>query len=289
MTTMPLKFGLIATIAATIGILWSADLFLARIENLEMRTEARHDAEAAQTALAQGRTDDAVALFRKAHAMERDNQRYSLHLAEALIADNKLEEAQSILGDVLERYPNDGEANLIEARLMIRQNKLQEAESYYHRAIFGIWPDRAALYRIQVRLELAQLLAQRKSNAELLAELIPLEAEAQDDIAVRKQVAHLYIVAGSPSRAVTAYRALIRDEPEDGGNFAGLGEAELALGNYRSAQLAFQNAIHRGADVQNRLGLATELAALDPTPRGLGAPEKFARGTRILQLALDAL
>jgi len=283
------RIGLSAVIVITAVALWSADIFLARTENIEMQTEARHDAEAARRALAQGRAEDAVSLFRKAHALDRENSGYALELAQALMAAGKLSEAQSILSDNLENSPNDGQANLLEARLMVRQGKIDQASAYYHRAIYGIWPENPVRHRVEVRLELANLLASHHASQELLAELLPLETEAQNDLSVRKQVARLYLVADAPDRADAAYRALIRDDSDDGDNDAGLGEAALALGNYRAAQVAFQNAIHHGAQVQNRLDLAAQMADLDPTPRRLSAMEKFTRSARILLLARDAL
>jgi tetratricopeptide (TPR) repeat protein len=79
---------------------------------------------------------------------------------------------------------------------------------------------------------------------------------------------------------------------DDPGLYSGLGDAELALGNYRVAEAAFQNAIRNGADrsrLEQRIQLAGSVAGLDPTLRRLTSMEKFDRAVRILQLALDAL
>jgi tetratricopeptide (TPR) repeat protein len=136
---------------------------------------------------------------------------------------------------------------------------------------------------VQVRLELADLLAAHGSQQDLLAELLPLESEAHDT-ATRKQIARLYLAAGSPARAATAYRSLVHDDPGDPTNYAGLGEAELALGHDRAAEIAFQN-----AGAYDRAAVAAEVDSLDPTSRRLSASQKFARATRILQLTRDAL
>lgn len=283
------KFGLITVVLVTIAFFWTVDIFLARVERREMQSEARHDAAQGESLLAAGHADEAVDALRKAQATDRDNSNYALELAQAMMAAGRLDDAGTMLSDALEQTPNNGEANLLEARLMVHRGNLQQAEAYYHRAIYGIWPQNAGMRRIQVRLELANLLASLHSNQELLAELIPLEAEAQHDLAVRSQVAHLYIEAGSPDRAMTAYRALIRDEPANGQNYASLGEAQLALGNYRDAQTSFQSAIKHGDDVQSRLELTTRLNQLDPTPRYLSAATKFTRSDAILELARDNL
>ena len=287
------RFGLITGVLLTITCLWLVDAFLARTERREVQSEARHDAGQGERLLASGHPLEAVDALRKAVALDRDNANYALELAEAFIGADKLDEAATTLSEVLEESPNDGRANLLEARLMVRRGKPQEAEAYYHRAIYGIWsqnsPEDSKMQRIRVRLELADLLASHKSNEELLAELIPLEAEAQNDAAVSRQVAQLYIKAGAPDRAVTVYRALLRDNPDDGQNCAGLGEADLALGNYRDAQAAFQLAIKHGADTQARVDLATRLLNLDPTLRNLSTAAKFDRSTAILRLARDTL
>jgi|SRR5579872_4838338 len=275
------RLAVVAAVLATIGALSAFDLFLARTQNRETSAEARQDYEAGTRLLAENRPGDAIDLLRKAHALDRSDLRYSLELASALSADGRPEEAQAMLGDVLETSPNNGEANLLEARLMVRQDRISDATSYYHRAIFGSW-NAAPGRGVQVRLELARLLASRGQSRELLAELLPIETEARD-LPTRKQVAHLFLVAGAPARAAAAYRALMRDDPRDRSDYNGLGDAELASGNFRSAASAFQSG---GAG--DRARLAEDLAALDPTPRRLSAGEKLARATRVLEVARKA-
>ncbi|MBZ5604452.1 MAG: tetratricopeptide repeat protein [Acidobacteriia bacterium] len=272
-----------AAVLAIIGGLWSVDLFLARTESRETSTEAEHDFQNGARLMREHQPDEAVDEFRKAYALDRGDQRYALQLAAALIAAGKTAEAQTMLNEILESSPNNGDANLLEARLMAREGKTAEATSYYHRAIFGIWTVDALTRRVQVRMELADFLASRGSDKELLAELLPLETDAHD-LPTRKQVAHLYLVAHSPARSAAAYRVLIREDPKDRSDYAGLGQAELALGNYRAAESAFRN-----ADAPDRAALAAEMTSLDPTPRNLSAAEKVARAIRILQLARDSL
>ena len=216
--------------------------------------------------------------------MDRGNALYALRLASALMQADKVDEAQTMLTDILEHTPNDGEANLLEARLIARRGSLDDASAYYHRAIYGTWIGNAAAQTVQVRLELANLLAANGSEKQLLAELLPLETEAQADLPARRQIAHLFLVAGAPARAETAYRQLIHDDPQDQSNYQGLGEASLDLGNYRTAEIAFRNS---GATAQ--ADLADQMASLDPTVRLLSSAEKFRRSVRILELARDAL
>jgi tetratricopeptide (TPR) repeat protein len=292
---MRAKWGLMIAIVVSMGALWGIDVFLARTERLEVSGEARRDYEAGSALLTEGRATDALDPLRKAHALDRSNREYALRLAGALMATGNLDDAGRLLADSLEHNPNDGETNLTEARLLVREGDWENAFAHYHRAIYGSWgsqgrskppsPQNAA------RLELADLLAQRGLQKDLLAELLPLETEAGNDFETLRRIARLYLIAGAPGRAEPVYRAVLRDHANDPGLYSGLGDAELALGNYRVAEAAFQNAIGSGADrnqLEQRIQIAGSVAGLDPTSRRLTSMEKFDRAVRILQLAIEA-
>lgn len=279
---MTSRAGLVAIVLSAIALLSAVDILLARVESRESRDLALRYYDSGTRLLAAHRAPEAVEQFRKAHAMDRANLDYARRLSAALIEAGKLDEAQALLAEVLERAPNDGEANLIQGRLTARQGNIAASAAYYHRAIYGAWPDNPEAHRIQTRLELANLLASAGSK-DLLAELLPLETGAHS-LGDRKRIAKLFLVAGSPVRAQSAYRNLIRDDPKDKSDYAGLGEAELALGNYRAAQTAFQS-----AGEKQRAVLSEEMAGLDPTLRRLSSAERFRRSTRILEMARAAL
>jgi len=283
-----LQYGLIAAIVAIGAGLWSADLFLARTENAEVRAEARQEYDRGAGLLAQGKASEALDPLRKAHSLRRTNRAYGVRLAEALIASGKFEEAGRVLAESLARSPNDGESNLLEARLTLRTGSLPDALAYYHRAIYGAWtglkPEEAETRKIQTRMELAELLAQRGLKQELLSELLALSPEVLGNLDVEKKVAAWYMVAGAPLRAVDAYQALIKEHPGDPSNSARMGDAQLALGNYRAAENAFAEAGN-----VDRARQAEEMAELDPTGRTLSSAEKFRRSERILEMTRDAL
>ncbi len=287
------KWGLIIVIAMSLGALWGIDVVLARTERAEVVGEAQQAYNAGVVLSNAGRAAEALDPLRKAHALDRTNRRYALQLAAALSTSGKFDEAEHLLSDLLERKPNDGETNLTEARLLARQLEWENAFAYYHRAIYGSWDSDAASRNqlIDVRLELANLIAQHGAQKDLLAEVLPLETEAADNPQVSRQVARLYLTAGSPARAEPLYRALIRSDKGDFELYNGLGDAELALGNYRSAAATFQDAIRNGGDrnfIEQKIQLAAGVADLDPTMRRLTSTEKFNRSVRVLQLTLDA-
>jgi tetratricopeptide (TPR) repeat protein len=141
-------------------------------------------------------------------------------------------------------------------------------------------------------MELAEFLAARGKQEELLAELLPLQEEAGKDPAAQRRIAHLFLIAGSPSRAVEEYRALIKQNPKDADAYSGLGDAELQIGDYRAAREAFLSAAARKPHdpaIQKKVELATTLHGLDPTARKLTSNEKYRRSLEILALARDDL
>jgi tetratricopeptide (TPR) repeat protein len=283
---------LVIVLAIVIGGLWSMDLFLARTDREAVQNQANNlHAEGVRT-LEQGRAREAVELLRRANSMVRDNRTYQLDYVAALMAARKFDEAEANLKTLLEADPNNGPANLSSARLKVQQGQVRDAESYYHRAIYGSWPENAAAHRVAARLELANLLASRGEQQELLAELVALEGEAQSHAAILKQVARLYRVAASPAREANVYRELIQGNQDDIDAYVGLGEAELAQGDYHAAMAAFLNANRRSAGdrtIQGDIALLNAMATIDPTPRRLSSAEKFARSTQILKLTRDAL
>ncbi len=278
---------ILATVIAGLTI---ADVSLARMETSELNSEAQTQFEDGMRLLHAGRASAAVDALRSAHTLNRRNANYELGLIEALAADGRMDEARTLLDDVLQQQPDSGQANLVAARLMLRQHRPAQAESYYHRAIYGEWPDNAPAHRLGARMELVHLLAANGMKQELLAELLPLEERAANDPTMLKRLANMFLTAGSPQRAADVDRSLIDRNPDDVEAYGSLGEAELELGNYREAQSAFLTAYRLKPDksLRERAELASALTALDPTPRRMPSKEKYERSGRLLELTLAA-
>lgn len=286
------KLALVGIIVLVIAGLSTLDRFLANAQNVEVQHLAQRSYQDGIRFRDAGDTDKSVEAFRKAHALERRNTEYELELVAALIAADKPDEGERLIRDVLEREPNDGRANLLGAHLMLKKGNSIEAKSYYHRAIYGEWPNNAAAHRVAVRMELVDYLAKRPEHEELLAELLPLQEQAGDDPATKLHLAKLFLVAGSVSRAIDEYRAVIKQNPKNAEAHLGLGEAELRQGQYARAHDAFlvASADKPGdPEIQRQLDLSSTLASLDPTFRKLTSMEKYRRSLRILDLARSSL
>jgi tetratricopeptide (TPR) repeat protein len=276
----------IAVAAAMAGLFW-IDRSLEKLEQDELRKEAQGLASEGQQLLAGGKSQEAAIRFQRAHFLIHTNREYALAYAEALLAAGELQTAESTLQAQLDENSNAAPANLLMARVMIAQNRIEEADSFYHRAIYGVWPRDPAANAILVRLELANWLAKRSAKVELLAELLPLEQASHDDPALGRKVAELFLAAGAPPRAAALYQSAIQRNPSDLAAYRGLGEAELRSGNYPAAQRAFLDAVRRdGTDVASarRLQMLSLVVALDPTPRRIAMNEKYRRALGLVEL-----
>jgi tetratricopeptide (TPR) repeat protein len=283
--------GTFALIFASMAGLFVFDTFLEKAEQAERRAEAKRLYHEGQALLQRGRAGDAVEQFRDALTFARENPGYELALAQALLESGKLHDAEVVVSSMLERDPTDGPANLTMARIFVKEGKDEYAGSYYHRAIYGHWPEDTRDERLKVRLELIDLLSRENDRADLLAELLPLPNEKLD-LKTREHIALLYLQAGSPNRAAELYRGILHENPSNPDAFAGLGNAEFALGNYPSAHVDFLVASRRNpanAEVKKQLELSGEVLALDPSLRGLSAKDRYQRSQHLLDLARQSL
>jgi tetratricopeptide (TPR) repeat protein len=193
---------------------------------------------------------------------------------------------------MLQRNATDGAANLTMARVMVKEGRSTEATSYYHQAIYGRWKQDAQANRVKVRFELIDVLVKRGADREVLGELLPVQDEAPKDFQTRKRIARLYLVAGSPSRALDLFKEILREEPMDFDAYAGLGDAEFARGSFRAARTDFRAAARLKPDdeeIRKRLGVCETVLALDPTQRGLSSAERYRRSLKLIKLASDAM
>jgi tetratricopeptide (TPR) repeat protein len=283
--------GTFTLVFLSMAALFAIDTFMAKMERSERRREARRIFDEAQQLAAQGRNAEAIERFRSGLSIAREDQNYELALARVLLAAGKLADAQTVVNEVLERAPTSGAANLAMARILARQGNAADASSYYHRAIYGRWNERAAEQRLQTRLELVDFLARQGDKGELLAELLRLQDETLADSALRSRLGHLFLAAGSPVRAAEDFRELLRRQPQSAEAYAGLGEAEFAERRYLAARAHFQIALRLRPDdpsTQRRLELCGQVLEMDPTRRGLGAAERYRRSRKLIELTLES-
>ncbi len=281
-----LTSAVIAILALIVG-LSVLDQFLAKVESSELHSTAERSYIQGTRLIREGKAAEAVERFRSAYAIERDNREYELALIAALTEVGNTADAAMLMDEVLNRYPNDGRTNLTAARLMVKEGKVADAEAYYHRAIYGEWPD-PAVNQQAVRMELIDLLSKHGKKQELLAELISLEALSGKDPEIQKRLAKLFLSVDSPARAASIYQAMVARNPKDVDAYEGLGQAELEEGEYPASHTAFEQAFRidpDNASVRSHLQTLNTVVEIDPTVRRLTSEEKYRRSRRILEMA----
>ena len=233
---------------------------------------------------------EAIEPYRNALSISHSSA-HRLALALALAKAGHPNEASIYLNELLASDPTSAPANLGMARVAAQQGRIDDAVTYYHHAIYGVWPENAAQQRAQARLELIQALGAAGRKQQAQAELLSLLAVASDQ-QVKRQIAPLLLQYGLSREAAGLFRDITQHDDSDPAAFAGLGEAEYAAGDFAAAREALQAALRLNPNdttVQKRLDAANRVLALDPTRRGLPAAERYRRSQEILAEVLDLM
>ncbi len=291
-TRAPSFLGTFVLVFAAMGALFAIDTFLENAEQAANRSEAQRLFREGGRLESQGRLTEAIDRFSSALSNARGDRQYQLALAQAQLAAGRIPEAEANLTELLARDSTDGAANLTLARLLVKEGKIPKAISYYHRAIYGQWGQDADGNRVRARFELVDLLTKQDAKRELLAELLPLQDAAPADLDTRVRIGRLFLAAGAPNRAADAFRSILRHWPDNPDAYAGFGEAEFKLGNYRAAQADFVAASRlRPGDqgISAQLELCGRVLELDPMRRGIGPREQLQRSRKLVELTLEAV
>ncbi|HEY1952562.1 MAG TPA: tetratricopeptide repeat protein [Gemmatimonadaceae bacterium] len=285
----------VATFAILFGAIFGLILFdtaLAHVDSRQRTTYAAHEYATGERLLSEKKTGEAIDHLRSATSLDGENPTYATGLAEAILEDGRTSDAEQILSSVLESYPRNGGANLVMGRVMAKENRIEDAKAYYHSAIDGVWPAGSTTERMAARFELIDLLARTNDRQELLAELLPIQDDSTNDADHRKMIAHLFVLAGSPARAVSMFRDFLHKNPGDVDAYVGLADAALSLGDLatgRNDLVAAQKLLPDSTTLKPRLAVVDSAIALDPTQTGLSLAEQSRRSRILLQLTLNAV
>lgn len=257
--------------------------FYTRSFNRESRERGRHHYESAQALMLLSDYEQAVEQYRDALLYSRDNTDYRLGLALTLFESAHYAEAHNHLLALRPTDPTSGIINKMLGRLAADDGRVDEAVTYYRTAIYGRWRDNAEQQRLESRLELVDLLDRNERSRQLTAELLELLDVVPDNAAIKRRLAGLLLKAQVADRASSLFRELLQNDPNDREALVGRAESEFLLGNYLTARTHFNRAqaVRKEESTAQRIALCSEIAALDPTRRGISARERFRR-SRVL-------
>jgi tetratricopeptide (TPR) repeat protein len=264
--------------------------FLARWYQWERLARAQKAFAIGESLEAKGSEAQAIEMYRDALSVTPRTE-YRLAMARGLMKLGRPTEASLYLHEILQNDPAEAYPNLLLARIAVNEKEDAQAVNYYQRAIYGRWPSDPETHSTDARWELAGFLVRIGSRKAATAELLQLGDQARTPEA-RVKAAGMLLDLGSPNQAADLFREVLRSHPMNAAAWAGLGRAEMALGDYRQARADFSAALRQDSkneEVRVSLGQAEAILALDPTERGLAASERYARSRRVLQRALADL
>ena len=290
-TTTPPNGAASGGIIAALILAFVVTAFLSYFYRTQRVTRAQQFFKQGAELMQADRYEEAVEQYRHALSISHGSEQ-RLALAMALVKAGRLNEAETYFSEVLRESPNSGVANLGMGRVLLGQGNTERAIPYYHRAIYGSWPKDEPANRAQARLELINALGKRQLTQQAQAELLELAADMPPAPAIRKRVGQLLLQYGLPQRSAEVFEEVLRARSTDAEASGGLGEAELASGDFSSAQAAFRQALRSAPESGSysaRLGLVQKILALDPDIRGLNTANRFERSQRLLEAVVGAL
>lgn len=282
---------ILVTVFAVMAVIFVLTWYYARSFKAEGEERGRLYFEAAQSEMATEHYDEAISRYRDALLYSRDNPTYRLELSRALIASGRYTETERHLSGLRSVDPTSGIVNLLLARLSAREDRIDEAVSYYRTAFHGRWDDAIEDARIDMRLELVDLLESSGRDQQLTAELLDLAEIAPSNAAIRTRLAVLLLRQGLYDRASSLFRSLLVSDPRNRQLLLGRADAEFELGNYLTARTHYNRAqLARQDDATaERAELCTRIIALDPTRRGITLDERFRRSLVLIDRAMNGL
>jgi tetratricopeptide (TPR) repeat protein len=279
-------------VAAALVALFATTELLARGYRAARQERAEHHAQRGQALKLAGHNREAAAEYREALSFSPRSVDYQLNLALALMAAQDWREAERHLMDLRAADPTSGVVNLMLARIDNMQDQREAAEASYYRAIYGLWPEDPQGNRLKARFELIALYERYGERKKLLSELLEVASEAPPEPDLRNRIGHLLVANGAPQQAAEVFRESAKLDEQDAEAWVGLGMAERAMGNYRSASTAFRAAQRRapGDAHTGKLLVETRQAMeLDPTGVRLSAVERSRRSRELVRRALESL
>jgi predicted Zn-dependent protease len=273
-------------------VIAAGDVFLVRFARERKIEQSRWLFARADQLSREGQHAEALELFRAAYNQRPENRGYQLAFIRALKNTGRVGRAEVLLKNLLDVQPANGPANIEMARMLAQSGRWEEASWYYHRGLYGQWPESSSPDLTKIRLELANLLAEQGARQELLAELVLLNADLKRRPELASRYGELLLAAQNWSEAQNTYLALIRSVPKEPGLWAGLARAQFGAGDYTASRRSLRRAAALAPDdtqIQHELDTVTHILELDPTQRRLGAVERHRRSHELVLQLLTAL
>ncbi|MGJ4892970.1 tetratricopeptide repeat protein [Bradyrhizobium sp. HKCCYLS3077] len=184
------------------GALAVADVMRSADDNAGLADQVRAAALAGQN-----KQDASVASLEAAHVAAPDAFRPAALLVAAYLRSGRPEKAEVLLADVLKRRPDDSGLLLLMGQTQSAKGRTDEAKALFKRVI-AQEPKNEAGYRL-----LSELYVNEKSFNEASGILKDGLREIPDNLNLRLGQAGLALSRGDNDAAMTAYEAVLKDDP----------------------------------------------------------------------------
>lgn len=224
------------------ALLFAVTLFLFRSFAAHREELAQRWSTRGKQALASGQPDQAIVALRTALTYSPGNRPYELLLAEALGDAGHLDESYNYFLSLWETQPGDGFINLRLARLAAAKKDMQSTINYYRASIYGTWEGDGAARRRDVRLELSRYLIAHHNLSSARTELLVTGGNDPEDVELAMTLAPLFEQAGAPADALTYYKKVLAENPDNLTALEAAGRLEYGLGNFEETSRLLERA-----------------------------------------------
>lgn len=274
-------------------LLLGATAFVSRMYQKKVHTLADEWFAQGEASYRAGNIAVALIAYRNALVYSPGNPKFQFHLAQVLAAAGRDDEARSYLLSLLSESPGDGEINLALARISARQGAMGDALRYYHGAIYGEWGNNPLAARWQARKELSEYLLNHGMRSQAEAEVIGLANDTPPGEIDHMKVAGDFLLRAQIwTRALDAYRVVLRADPHDADALAGAGNAAFELNEYAQTTEYLERLPSDGRTDPTIAGMietSQQILDIDPFSPNLSAEEKARRTAKALAQAESRL
>jgi tetratricopeptide (TPR) repeat protein len=131
--------------------------------------------------------------------------------------------------------------------------------------------------RRRVRFELIAFLLTHDQTSRALSELLAMNTDLPDDLALRLEVGQLFAKAGDHGHALDQFQRALRVAPGSHEALAGAGEAAFQLGDYALARTYLRQLPAEVNDVRDTRDLVELVLSNDPLAKRIGSAERRRR------------
>jgi len=212
-----------------------------------------------QQALAAGRAEEAVSLFRQALAIDPDHWESLCRVGEIQAASRRFAEAEASLERAVSIRPDSGPCQSRLAQVLLVNGKMDEAEKALQRASALMPDDSAVLFNLA---RLYDNTDRPEQAVEVYRKFLAVDPQGRRSAAARLRLARLLVQVLKPEDAIDYYRTYLAGQPDIPEVRAELAAALMRASRYNEAMAEYDRVFAAGVADAPSLSNAGAIALL---------------------------